>query len=79
MRLATYDTTGVDLGDHEAVEKSWNDFVDVLRWQGLRPAEDPLRWTDASATYRVFVIEHDDIPHSLDFDITKLGVEGVIA
>ena len=75
MRLATFDLSQVDTDDERAVEKSWNDFVDGLRLQGLRPSDEAFRWTGTSTTYRVFELglEDEQAGYTLDFDIAKLG------
>jgi hypothetical protein len=49
--------------------------VEAPAAQGLRPADDPIRWTETTATYRTFdvAVEEEAEEFTLDFDIAKLG------
>lgn len=70
-RLATFDFPKDD-SDDQALERAWNSFSEALRAQGLRPSEECIRSTPTSVTFRVFVIEHELMNHTLDFDIARL-------
>lgn len=74
MRTGTFSLD--EAADDEALEQAWNAWVDELMGMGLRPADQPIRWTETTATYRLFSIEHEALEHTLDFDMAKLGKVG---
>lgn len=80
LRMGEHMRTGTfcldETADDEALEKAWNAWIAELMAQGLRPADQPIRWTETTATYRLFSVEHEQLEHTLDFDMTKLGKVG---
>lgn len=53
-------TATFTFADPETVEDEWNTWVMELFAAGLRPADCAFRWTDNSATYRLFPVDAPD-------------------
>jgi len=51
MKVSTFQWTPEMETDPEAMEVAWNNWISELRAIGFQPSEDPVSYTDLSATY----------------------------
>ena len=54
--VEVFDFAGAE-GDTDAIASLWDAWVSELYTRGFEPAEEPLRWTASTVTYRVFPVD----------------------